>query len=38
MFSWKRETAQSEKSGRIPQLLQARAVEMDVAPNGKKEL
>jgi hypothetical protein len=34
-FSWKRDTVQGEKARRIPQLLQARAEEAEVAPNAK---
>ncbi len=37
-LSWKRDTVQGEKAGRIPQLLQARAKEAEVAPNAKNSL
>ena len=34
-ISWKRDTVQGEKAGRIPQLLRARAEEAEVAPTAK---
>jgi hypothetical protein len=34
-FSWKRDTVQGEKAGHIPQLLRARAEEVEVVPTAK---